>query len=71
MATAASCEPARVECRWKPLREGEMSPFKMLVALLMREVYLAAGDARKAGEDKQFSISPQTLLLLYKLITVL
>ncbi|XP_035704573.1 uncharacterized protein LOC110844850 isoform X2 [Folsomia candida] len=64
---SSSCEGARVDGRWKPLREGEMSPFKMLVTLFIREVYAVAATERKATEDR--SVSPKTLLLIYNLIS--
>lgn len=53
MATAEN--NARIDCRWKQLREGEVSPFKLLVALFIREVYSAANLANGEARNKSQS----------------
>ncbi len=76
-----SCDGARVDCKWTPLREGEMSPFKMLVALFIREVYAGVpiidkdnnknkDENNSSGSGSTRHVAPKTLFLIYNLISV-
>jgi len=75
MSTTAN--DTRPEVKWRVLHQGDVSPFKLAVTLLIRELYLgqssSSSDLRKhgttsTGEDR--AVPAPTLLLVYKLITV-
>lgn len=79
----------RVEPRWRCIKEGEVSPYKIALCLFIRENFLVSPLLQifsldpvpvEEGEDEEEvlqkphvlekSMSPRTLLLIYRLITV-
>lgn len=76
----------RVEARWRCIKEGEVSPYKLVVCLFIRENFLVnpllqqftmevGGGDEEDGEEVERvtvekNVSPKTLLLIYRLITV-